>query len=143
MAQGTAALFNEYSEEVARGTHAWATHVYKIALITTLPVITQTTPTLSDFTVVTGGSYASVTATVSISRVLAQTTIDITNNPTWSQDGSGPTNIRAALIYNDTDASDKAVGFIDMTTDSGTTPVSMQAGDVSLTFNASGFTTIG
>ena len=143
MAQGTAALFNEYSEELARGTHAWGTHTFTIALITTLPVATQATPTLSDFTVVTGGSYANVNATVAISRTLAQTTIDITNNPTWAQDGSGPTNIRAALIYNNTDASDKAVGFIDMTTDSGTTPVSMQAGDVSLTFNASGFMTVG
>lgn len=143
MAQGTAALFNEFSEEFARGTHAFGTHTFTIALITTLPVVTQTTPTLSDFTVVSGGSYANVNATVSISRTGAQTTIDITNNPTWSQDGSGPTNIRAALIYNNTDATDKCVGFIDMTTDNGTTPVSMQAGDVSLTFNASGFMTVG
>jgi hypothetical protein len=143
MAQGTAALFNEFSEELARGTHAFGTHTITIALITTLPVITQTTPTLSDFTVVSGGSYANVNATIAISRVSGQTTIDITNNPTWSQDGSGPTNIKAALIYNNTDASDKGIGFIDMTTDGGTTAVSMQAGDVSLTFNASGFMTIG
>jgi hypothetical protein len=143
MAQGTATLFNEYSEALVRGTHAWGTHTFKIALITTLPVATQATPTLSDFTEVSGGSYASVTATVSISRTLGVTTIDITNNPVWSQDGSGPTNIKAALIYNDTSSGDQAVLFIDMTTDSGTTAVSMQAGDVSLTFNASGLMTVG
>lgn len=143
MAQGTATLFNEYSEALVRGTHAWGTHTFKIALITTLPLATQTTPTLSDFTEVSGGSYVSVTATVSISRSLGVTTIDITNNPVWSQDGSGPTNIKAALIYNDTSTGDQGVGFIDMTTDSGTTAVSMQAGDVSLTFNASGFMTVG
>ena len=143
MAQGTALLFNEYSEELARGTHAWATHAYKIALITTLPVVTQSTPQLGDYTECSGGSYASVSATISISRSSAQTTIDVTNNPVWSQDGSGPTDIVAALIYNNTDAGKKAVGFIDMTVDGGSTPVSMQAGDVSLTFNASGFHTIG
>ena len=141
MAQGTAALFNEFSEQLARGNHAFATNTYRIKLITTLPVVTQTTPTISDFTEVSGGSYASVVGTIAISRVNGQTTVDITNNPTWSQDGSGPTNIKAAVI--DDTTANKLVGFIDMTTDNGTTPVSMQAGDVSLTFNASGFLTIG
>lgn len=145
MAQGDLHLFNEYSDQLLKGTHNLAAggDTIKVALITTLPLITQTTPTLSDFTEVSGGtSYvaggASIAAGQSVSQVSGSNyKYDSTTNPSWSQDGSGPTNIVAALIYN-TSASNVAIGFIDMTVDAGSTPISLQAGNVSITWNASG-----
>lgn len=150
MAQGDFTLFNEYSLELLSGTHNHASggHTFKVALITTLPTASQTTPTLSDFTQVTGTGYSaggeSITTGQSVTNVSGSTyKWDSTDNPSWTQNGSGPTNIIAALIYNDTSATDKAVGFIDMTTDGGTTPISLQAGNVSITWNASGILTLG
>ena len=68
---------------------------------------------------------------------------DSTDNPSWTQNGAGPTDVHYAIIFNDTDGSDKCVGFIDMTTDGGTTPISLQAGNISITWNASGILTLG
>jgi hypothetical protein len=150
MAQGDLTLFDEFSLEVLSSTHNHAAggNDFKVALITTLPTASQTSPTLSDFTEVTGTGYAaggeSILTGQSVTNVSGSTyKWDSTDNPSWTQNGSGPTNIIGALIYNDTDASDKAVGFIDMTTDGGTTPISLQAGNVSITWNASGILTLG
>ena len=150
MAQGDLSLFNEASLELLSGTHNLASggNTVRVALITTLPVVTQTTPTLSDFTEVSGAGYTAggedIGTNQSVTVVSGSTyKYDSTTNPSWSQNGSGPTNIVAALIYNDTDASDKAIGFVDLTTDGGTTPVSLQAGNVSITWNASGIFTLG
>lgn len=150
MAQGDLTLFNEFSLEVLSSTHDLSSggNTVKVALITTLPAATQTTPTKSDFTEVTGTGYTAggvdIGTNQSVTVVSGSTyKYDSTTNPSWSQNGAGPTNIIAALIYNDTDASDKCIGFVDMTTDGGTTPISLQAGNVSITWNASGIFTLG
>ena len=150
MAQGDLSLFDEFSLEAVSATHNLASggNTVRVALITTLPVITQTTPTLSDFTEVTGSGYTAGGEEISTNQSITQVSgptyrYDSTTNPSWSQNGSGPTNVIAALIYNDTDASDKAIGFVDMTTDNGVTPISLQAGNISITWNASGIFTIG
>ena len=57
MAQGAVTLFNEFPEELLKGTHDFDTHVFKLALITTLPTATQATPQLADFTEVSGSNY--------------------------------------------------------------------------------------
>lgn len=150
MAQGDLTLFNEFSAELLGGTHDLAAsgNTIKVALITTLPTASQTTPTLSDFTQVSGTGYtaggAEISSGMAVTNVSGSTyKWDSSVNPSWTQNGAGPTNIIAALIYNDTDASDKAIGFVDMTTDGGTTPISLQAGNVSITWNASGILTLG
>ena len=152
MAQGDLTLFDEYSLELLSGTHNHASSGddFKVALITTLPLASTSNPDLASFTEVTGTGYTaggeSILAGQSVTNVSGATyKWDSTDNPSWTQNGSGPTNIVAALIYNDTDTSgpDKAVGFIDMTTDGGSTPISLQAGNVSITWNASGILTLG
>lgn len=150
MAQGDLTLFNELSLELMSSTHNLASggNTIRVALITTLPTASQTTPTLSDFTEVSGAGYTAggedIGTNQSVTVVSGSTyRYDSTTNPSWSQNGSGPTNVIAALIYNDTDASDKAMGFVDMTTDNGTTPISLQAGNISITWNASGIFTLG
>jgi len=68
-------------------------------------------------------------------------TYDADDPATWVQHASGPTNIKTAILYID-DANDYAIGFIDMTTDSGTTPLSLVDGDITVQFGASGIFTI-
>lgn len=150
MAQGDLSLFNEFSLELGSATHNLAAggNTVRVALITALPTVTQTTPTLADFTEVTGAGYTAGGVDIGTNQTLTVVSgstyrYDSTTNPSWSQNGSGPTNIVAGLIYNDTDGSDKAIGFVDLTTDGGVTPVSLQAGNVSITWNASGLFTIG
>ena len=67
--------------------------------------------------------------------------MDATDPATWTQHASGPTNIKTGILYYD-DANDYALGFIDMTTDAGTTAISLADGDITVQFNASGIITI-
>lgn len=140
-------MFNEYSLQTMSGQHALASagDVMMVALIDALPVITQTTPTLGDFTEVAGAGYAAIDIQTgqSLTVVSGPTyKYDSSVNPAWSQNGSGPTDIIAALIYNST-VSDRAIAFVDMTVDGGSTPVSLVAGNVSINWNASGVFTVG
>jgi hypothetical protein len=126
------------------GDHDMDGDTFKCALITTLPTKAQATPDFADFTEVSGTNYTAggETLTVTLTEVGGVTTWDSTANPSWTQHAAGPTNIVAALIYNTTHVgTNDAVAFIDMTTDGGTTPISLVDGDISITFNASGIYT--
>ena len=149
MAQGDLTLFNDFSQEVLSAEHDLATggNGVKVALITTLPTAGTSPNDLSDFTEVSGGT-SYVAGGAEINSGMAVTSVsgstykwDSSVNPSWTQDGSGPTNIIAALVYNT--VSSTGIGYIDMTTDGGTTPISLQAGNVSITWNASGILTLG
>lgn len=144
MAQGAVTLFNEFPEELLKGTHDFDTHVFKVAFITTLPTATQATPALADFTEVSGSNYTAggITLTMVVSRSTNVSTVDSSVDPEWIQNASGPNNIKAGLIYNDTDAGKKAVGFVDMTTDNGVTAISLQSGNIKITWNAAGIFTL-
>ena len=147
MAQGDLLLFNEFSLQVSSGQQnlAAAGNVIEVALIDSLPVITQSTPTLADFTEVTGAGYAAIDIQTgqSLTVVSGPTyKYDSSVNPAWTQNGSGPVDIVAGLLYNST-VSDRGIAFIDMTVDGGSTPVSLVAGNVSITWNASGIFLIG
>lgn len=145
MAQGTLKVFEEFALFIGDGAHDLNSDSFKAALITTLPVDTQTTPDLADFTEVTGGNYTAggEALTTTYTEAAGVATFDSSANPSWTQSGTGPTDIKAALIYNTTHAgTNDAVAFIDMTTDGGTTPISLQDGDISITFNASGIFTL-
>ena len=64
-------------------------------------------------------------------------TFDSATNPTWAQDGSNDVDAYWGLIYNDTNGSDLAIGFVDLGG-----PVDMSAGDLTITWNVSGVFTI-
>ena len=151
MAQGDLTLFDEYSKELLSGTHNHAAggNTFRVSLHSTaLPAASASAPSFGDWTECSGGGYntggENITAQMSVSNVSGSTyKWDSADNPSWNQNGTGPTDVKFALIYNQTDAGDKAVGFIDMTTDGGTTPISLQAGNISITWNASGILTLG
>lgn len=149
MAQGDFTLFNEFSNQLMTGEHDLnATDTIKLALVTnaTVPTASTTTPTLADFTEVSGTNYTSggETVTSPVTENVSGSTYRFDgDNVSWTQNAGGPTDVYYGILYNDTNASDMAIGFIDMTTDSGTTPISLAAGNISVNWNASGVFTLG
>jgi len=144
MARGDLTVFNEFSDYIGDGSHDLDGDSFKVMLITNgvVPSATTASPDSSDFTEVTGTGYTAggEALTTTYTHAAGTTTFDATNDPiTWTQNGAGPTNIYYAIIYNTTHAGiNDAVAFIDMTSDGGTTPISLQDGDISITFHANG-----
>jgi hypothetical protein len=149
MAQGTVTLFEEFSLKIADGTHdlSSATGTWKVALLSdvigTGITAADVDPDISDYTQVTGGtSYTAGGETVAQTWTEAggTATFEITTaTTTWTQDASGPTNINTALIYDDSLVGNNAIGFMDMR-DGGTTAISLQDGDITITWAANLFT---
>jgi hypothetical protein len=142
MAQGDLTVFDEAKLALLNGTHDLDTHVIKCAILdnTTAPTAGTATPTLGDFTQVgAAGSYTTggTTLTISLTEAAGTVTFDSTTNPSWAQNASNDTDAYWGLIYNDTAASDDAIAFIDLGG-----PVDMTAGDLTITFNASGIFTL-
>lgn len=123
----------------------WAgTDDIKVAVLdnTTTPTTATATPALGDFTEVTAaGSYtAGGTSIGDWATVWSQTTgtgtMDSATNPTWAQDASNDVDAWWGLIYNDTQAGDPAIGFVELGG-----PVDMTAGSLTITWSGSGIAT--
>lgn len=144
MAAGDVTVFEEAKAYMIDG--GWEpTDVIKVAILdnTTTPTAADTTPALGDYTEVgTAGTYtAGGTSLGDLGTLVTEAggtmTFDSSTNPTWAQDGSNDADAYWGLIYNDTDASDLAIAFVDLGG-----PVDMSAGDLTITWNASGIFTI-
>lgn len=138
MAQGDVTIFDEAKLAFLNGEHD-SGDTYKVAFInnTTVPTAGDTTPVLLDYTqCAAGGNYTAggFTMTLSVTEAAGTVTWDFTTNISMAKDPSNPTDVYYGLIYNDTDAGDPAVAFveIDATGADGT------AGLISVTWNASG-----
>lgn len=132
MAQGDVTTFEEFKKEIGNGTFDLdAAGAFSIALISNTGDLSATaTPNIADFTEVTGGTYAAKTGlTLSWTEAAGTATLALQANQTWTSDAAGPTDIRKALIYQTTGGA--ALGYVDMTAD-GTTPISLQAGDITI-----------
>ena len=147
MAAGDLTVFQE---AVPGALENWAgTDTLKIALITsaTAPTAATATPALADFTQVTaGGNYTAGGETLDtwtnmVTQSGAVTTIDDTGaSVQWLQHASNPNNARYAVVYNDTQTTpvaDACWCYIDLGAD-----IDMTAGDLTITWNASGISTI-
>lgn len=152
MAQGDLTVFNEFAEAMADGRLDLDTDTFKIAIVDTLPSASDTIPTwgaggttnISANEVTAGGGYTTggeTLANVSWGQTSGTATFDA-DDVSWTSSGSGdPADCVAAVVYDDTAANKDCVCFIDLTTDGGTTPVSLLEGDIEITFNASGIFT--
>ena len=136
MAQGSVIVFNEFKENISSGGINLATDNINLRLISNSSLDGSTvSPDSGDFTQVTGGTYAEKT---SISTTWSETggtaTFALGANQVFSQDNSGPTDIRYALVYSATHSgSEDAICLIDLTTGGdGTTPISMVDGDITI-----------
>lgn len=143
MSQGDVVVFNEAKQNIANGLLDLSNvSDFSCMLITTLPTAADLTPDSADYTEVSGTGYALVALATTWDEATGTVTFDSSVNPSWTQDAGGPTNIVAALIYSETAVGEDALAFIDMTTDAGSTPLSLQAGDITLTFNVAGLFTL-
>lgn len=142
MATGDFTVFDEAKLALLDGTHDLDTHTFKVAILdnTTTPAAGDTTPVLADYTQV--GSAGTYTAggnavTPSLAEAAGTVTFDATDPAAWAANASNDTDAYWGLLYNDTAASDDAIGFVDLGG-----PVDMQAGELSITWNASGIFTL-
>ena len=149
MAQGDFVLFEEFSLQISENINCGG-DAFKVALITNavVAVASSATPELADFTQVAGGNGYTTDgeslAAKSWAEVGGVATFDDTGTPSvsWTKNASGPTDIFQGLVYSVTATNKDCVGFIDMTTDGGTTPISLQSGDITITPHANGFFTL-
>lgn len=143
MARGDLTLFDEwlaYSEDGGWG----ASDDIKVAILdnTTAPLVGDTTPALADYTEVgTAGNYVAGgtsigTLSANITEAAGTMTFDSATNPSWTANASNDTDAYWALIYNDTQAGDPAIGFVDLGG-----PVNMATDDLTITWNGSGIYT--
>ena len=143
MATGDVTVFDEALEDALENWSGSDTIKCAILDNTTAPTAGTATPALGDFTEVgTGGSYTAGGVSLGtwadfISEAAGTTTFDSSTNPNWTQNASNDTDAYWGLIYNDTDASDRAFAFVDLGG-----PVDMSAGALTITWNASGIATI-
>lgn len=144
MATGDVTVFDEAKAYMIDG--GWeSTDDIKCAILdnTTAPAAGDTTPALADYTEVgAAGTYtAGGTSLGNLGTLTTEAagtmTFDSATNPTWAQDGSNDTDAYWGLIYNDTQAGDPAIAFVELGG-----PVDMSAGALTITWNASGIFTI-
>ena len=72
-----------------------------------------------------------------VSEAAGTMTFDSATNPTWAQDASNDVDAYWGIIYNYTDAGKDCLAYIELGG-----PVDMTAGDLTITWNASGILTI-
>jgi len=144
MARGDVTVFDEAKAKMLDGDWASTDHFYcAICDNTATPTAATGTPVLGDFTEVgTDGTYvAGGTDLGALSALVTEAdgtmTFDSTTNPTWAQNASNDTDAYWGIIYNYTDAGKDALAFVDLGG-----PVDMSAGDLTITWNASGIFTI-
>ncbi len=148
MAQGDVTIFDQFYEDKGDKLHNMSGDTFKMGLIDSVqtPAATSADPrwgaggttNFATDEVTPGGNYAaggpslSVVITDNWARSGGTVTFD-GDNVSILQNGSNPTNARWGIIYNDTDAGKRCVGYIDLGA-----VVDLSAGDFTITWNASG-----
>lgn len=144
MARGDVTVFEEAKAYMIDGGWEAADDIKCAILDNTLaPTAADATPALGDYTQVgSGGTYvAGGTSLGNLGACVSEAggimKFDSATNPTWAQDAGNDNDAYWGLIYNDTDAGDLAIAFVDLGG-----PVDMSAGDLTITWHASGIFTI-
>lgn len=148
MAAGDIIIFDQFLVDVGLEVHNLNTDTFKIAFIgnSVTPAVTTSDPrwgagggtNLSSDEQSGGNFTASGTALTNSTYTLVsgQGKFDADDPSTFTQNVSNPTAIYHAIIYNDTATGKQAICSIEMGG-----PVDASAGDVTVTFNASGIAT--
>ena len=149
MAQGSVTVFDEFLPQANYANSALSSTAAGISLDTdTFSFIlisddidtvlaSEGTPDRGDFVECTaGGGYTTggETATITVSEATGTLTIALASAVSWTSGGTGgPADVRCALLVSDTHTgSQDAVLVIDMTEDSGTTPLDLDDGDITI-----------
>ncbi len=144
MATGDIIVFEEAKEYMLDG--GWlGTDDFKCAVLdnTVAPTAAAIAPDLSDFTEVgvagtyiAGGTSLGILSTL-VTEAAGVMTFDSTTNPTWAQDGANDVDAWWGFVYNDTDAGNRGLLFVELGG-----PVDMSAGSLTITWNVLGLYTI-
>ncbi|RLB93607.1 MAG: hypothetical protein DRH26_03465 [Deltaproteobacteria bacterium] len=144
MARGDLVLFEEFALQIGQEKHNFPSDTLKAGIVdaTITPTAADATPTWGDYSaneVGTGGGYTAngmTLAGVAYSEAGGVATLDA-NDLALIQDASGFTDGFWLILYNDTNATDMAMGFVDLGG-----PVSEVAGPIDVAWNASGIATV-
>lgn len=144
MAQGDFTMFQEFVDQLGEEGHNFASDVLKLGIVdnTVAPAAGDTTPAWGDYSaneVSAAGGYVAggITLTsVTWAEVAGTATLDAAD-VSLAQNASGFTDGYWAILYNDTNGTDMAIGFLDLGG-----PASEQAGPINITWNASGILTV-
>lgn len=142
MARGDLVVFEEAKAYMIDGGWEAADDI-KCAILdnTVTPAAADATPALTDYTQVgSGGTYVAGGTSLGnlgtcVTEAAGVMTFDSGTNPTWAQNASNDIDAYWALIYHVT--SGQAIAFLDLGG-----PVDMTAGDLTITWNASGLYTV-
>ena len=139
MAAGDITLFDEFTNSYGQEIHDFVNDTFKLGLINNdsgEPANTTALPQWGNFStddVSNAGGYTAGGETIgsTVYNEADGTATFYGNNVSLSQNGSGFTNARWGIIYNDTAANDEAVGYVDLGED-----ISEQAGDININWNS-------
>lgn len=140
MAQGDLTIFDEAKLALLDGTHDLDTDTIRVGFVdgTTTPTAGLATPAWGDFTQESGGNFPGTpdAMTVSLTESGGTVTLDFTTNISYASNASNPTDVRWAIIYNDSATGDPAIGFVEIDTSG----FDATSGLTSLTWGANVFT---
>ena len=106
--------FNRLTQDLLLGTHIFGTHVFKLLLTNTLPVVTNTV--IGNITqIANGNGYTTGGLTVTLgapSTASGVAKVVATDLVITASGALGP--FRYGVLYNDTAASDPLIGWIDL-----------------------------
>jgi len=144
MATGDLTLFEEFAQNIGAEGHDFTNDTLKLGIIdnTVTPTAADATPAWSDYSaneVSAAGGYTAngiTLANVSYAEANGVGKLDA-DDISLSQNGSGFTDGYWGILYNDTNAGDAAIGFVELGG-----PVSEQAGPISINWNVNGILTI-
>lgn len=144
MARNDLTVFEEFSLQLGTESHNFSSDVLKLGIVdnTITPTAGDATPTWTDYSaneVSTAGGYVAgglTLASVTFTETGGVATLDAAD-VSIVQDSGGFTDGYWCIIYNDTNATDMAICFLDLGG-----PVSEVAGPITITWNASGIATI-
>tara|TARA_R110002020_G_scaffold475890_1_gene713725 strand:+ start:5301 stop:5744 length:444 start_codon:yes stop_codon:yes gene_type:complete len=144
MAAGDSKLFNEYVLKERQGTYDQA-DTWSLAFVSdTYASISADlgNPNLSSVTVTSGGNVNANynLASPAYTRATNVIAFDADNIGQIPANASNPSDVRCAVIYNNTSAADDLVQVYDMTSD-GTTPLDLVNNDFTFSFGDAGINT--
>lgn len=108
----TAIKHQDFTEQLARGTHQWQAHTFKVMLSNTAPLATNAVKAdLTEIAAVNGYPAGGSATTITVSETGGTTTISGTEVVFTATGAVGP--FRYATLYNDTAANDNLVQSYD------------------------------
>lgn len=126
---------NSLSEQTGLKLHDFVADGLLCALCSNTYAAAAAFTDFSQFTEVTGGTYAAQTPTRSWTRSGGKSTLQL-GNVSWSTDPANPQDVRTAVVYNPVAASNDLITVVDLTAD-GTTPIDLQTDPLVVNFASS------